>query len=339
MTTQSFPAKTPLGRRVRVLGALNTLLVRIGAIPSTEKAGHLPMARRLALRSPGWALLPPTGNPRVDDRVVAGRHGDVPVRVYRPEGARPGSTEADPPHHRPATSGTATLTTTALLYVHGGGWTVGGLDSLDWFCRELATRAGCTVVSVEYRLSPDFRFPVPLDDVTDALGWLALHLTEFGAARIAVAGDSAGGNLAAAVCRRARRDGPPVETQILIYPGLDLTLNSPSMFDAPGGLSRADMQISVNNFIGDQDANNPEISPLLAPDKAGLPAALVITADHDLLRDDGRLYAEQLIAAGVPARVVEFAGVDHGFLSLPALTKKQSLAALDLVVDQLKGTA
>lgn len=317
MSVDRFPPKAPLDRRYRAALALTQFLGLIHVMPSSEKAGSIPMAKRLAMKPAGWLLLPPSGSPRVEDGVVTGRHGDVPVRVYRPEHGA--------------------VAPVAVLYVHCGGWTVGGLDSLDWFCRELAVRGGHAVVSVQYRLAPDFAYPIPLDDVSDALAWLADNLAELGATDIAVAGDSAGGNLAAGAVIRATRDGgPSIRNQILIYPGLDATSSSPSMSDKAGGLTRADIDASWANYLGAQDPENPEVSPLLASSKAGLPDTLIITADHDVLRDDGRLYAQSLEDAGVTARWVEYPGVDHGFLSVPALAKRASLAATDEVLAALR---
>ena len=192
------------------------------------------------------------------------------------------------------------------------------------------------MASVQYHLAPDFPYPVPLDDVTDALNWLSAHLDEFGATQIAIGGDSAGGNLAAAACIRAvRGDGPKLQSQILIYPALDGTASSPSTRDRASGLSFADLTASFDNYRGEQDAAHPEVSPFLAVDKAGLPYTLVITADHDILRDEGRLYAEALQSAGVEARHIEYPGVDHGFLSVPAMAKEATLSALDEVLRTL----
>ena len=299
-----------------MVAGLTKFLTRIHVMPATETAGSIPMSKRLAMKPAGWMLLRPTGSPRVSDRVVAGRHGAVPVRVYLP---------ADGP-----------VAPVAVLYIHGGGFTVGGLDSLDWFCRELAVRGHHAVVSVQYRLAPDFRYPIPLDDVTDALSWLAQNLGELGATEIAVAGDSAGGNLAAGAVIRAVHDGgPSIRTQILIYPGLDGTFSSPSLSDDAPGLSLADIRLSYSNYLGGQDGTIPEVSPLLMPDLTGLPETLVITADHDLLRDEGRLFAERLAAAGVAARSIQYPGVDHGFLSVPALAREAALAATDEVLRAL----
>jgi acetyl esterase len=304
-----FPPKAPLDPRYRALLGLMRFLRRLHVTPPASKVGGMPMVKRLAMKPAAWSLLPSSGTPHVQDRTVPGRHGEVPVRVYLPDGG--------------ATS------PVAVLFVHGGGFTVGGLDSLDWFCRELSVLGGHAVVSVQYRLAPEFPYPVPLDDVTDALDWLAEHRGEFGAAQVAIAGDSAGGNLAAAAAVRATRAGLRLQSQILIYPALDATESSPSMRDQPGGLTRADIAASYENYCGAHDRRDPDISPLLAADKTGLPPALVIGADHDLLRDDARLYAEALTAAGVPARGIEYPGADHGFLSFPSLAASAARSTID----------
>lgn len=277
------------------------------------------MAKRLAMKPPGWALPKPSGPVQVEDLVVPGRHGDIPVRVSRPA--------------------SGPVAATAVLYVHGGGFTVGGLDALDWFCRELSARGRHVVVSVQYRLAPDHQYPVPLDDVEDALSWLAEQREAYGTETIAVAGDSAGGNLAAAVCIRARdAGGPAVRRQVLIYPALDRTHSSPSTADTGASLRQEDIEISYRNYAPDRPVDDPEVSPLLAPDLSGLPEALVLTADHDILRDEGRRYAEALVAAGVPARTIEYPASDHAFLSLPVLFKQVVLVATEDVLAALRTT-
>jgi acetyl esterase len=295
---------------------LGRVLTRLGLVPTADGVGQIPMAKRLAMKSPGWAVPRPQSGVRAEDRTVPGRHGDIPVRIYRPE--------------------RGPVAPVALLYIHGGGWTIGGLDSLDWFCREICYRGNHVVVSVQYRLAPDFPYPVPLDDVEDALTWLTKSLEEFGALETAVAGDSAGGNLAAAVSHRALTNGgPPVRYQVLLYPGLDATLSAPSASDTGSGLSPKDMAAAYDYYRGDADPRNPEISPLFVTDKTGLPQTLVITAEYDPLRDDGRLYAEALRAAGVPAQCIQYTGVDHGYLSLPRLTKQASRETTSAVLQAL----
>jgi acetyl esterase len=317
VATPDALGRPPLGRLFRVLLRLNRLLVRAGAVPRTDKIGSVPMAKRLAIKPPSWSIPKPTDEVWVEDAVADGRHGRVPLRVYRPSSGH--------------------IAATAVLYVHGGGFTTGGLDALDWFCRELSRRGDHTVVSVQYRLSPDHHYPVPLDDVQDALVWLERHLTDLGATEIAVVGDSAGGNLAAAVCARARDAGcPAIRQQILIYPALDATHSSASTADQGASLSSDDIVVSFHNYAGDHPSDDPEISPLLAADQAGLPATLVLTADHDILRDEGRRYAEALAAAGTPAVTIEYPATDHAFLSLPILFKAATATAIADVLAALE---
>jgi acetyl esterase len=174
--------------------------------------------------------------------------------------------------------------------------------------------------------------------VQDALDWTAAHLWSLGATELAVAGDSAGGNLAAAVCIRARdAGGPPVRQQILIYPALDGTGSSPSTADQGASLSRQDIVDSYRHYRGDRPPEDPEVRPLLAADHSRLPEALVLVADHDILWDEGRRYAEALEAAGVPARTIEYPGTDHAFLSVPALFRRATRAATADVLAALRG--
>ena len=320
MTTPEGSITAPLPRLFRILLRLNRILVRTGVVTPIARIGSVPVAKRLAIKPPSWSLPKPSGAVAIEEPVAQGRHGDVPLRTYRP-----------------ASGGVAP---TAVLFVHGGGFTTGGLDALDWFCRELAARGRLAVVSVQYRLAPEHPFPVPLDDVQDALRWLEAHLESLGAERIAVAGDSAGGNLAAAVCIRSRDEGgPAVAQQILIYPALDATHSSPSTADTGASLSSADIVTSFGHYRGARPADDPEISPLLAADLSRLPDALVLIADHDILRDEGRRYAEALTAAGIAARTVEYPGTDHAFLSLPLVFTAASQAAVDEVLATLASTA
>lgn len=309
--------KPSLGRVFRAARFLNCLLVRLGAVPRSDQIGSIPVERRLAIKPPSWSIPKPTDDVLVEDTVAPGRHGTIPLRVYHPTSGR--------------------VAPTAVLYIHGGGFTTGGLDALDWFCRELSRRGDHAVVSVQYRLAPDYRYPVPLDDVQDALAWLTAHLADLGATGLAVAGDSAGGNLAAAVCIRARDDGHPmIRQQILIYPALDATHSSPSTADRGASLSGEDIISSYRNYAGDHPVDDPEISPLLGSSHAGLPPMLVLTADHDILRDEGRRYAEMLAAAGVHAQTIEYSATDHAFLSLPILFRKATSAATADVLAALR---
>ncbi len=208
--------------------------------------------------------------------------GGVPVRVYEPEGAR----------------GT-------VAYLHGGGWVMGNLDSVDAVCRELANAATARVVSIDYRLAPEHPFPAALEDALAAVAALDGDLV--------VAGDSAGGNLAAVVARRLR--DPRLKLQLLIYPVTDAGVNTPSYrtYDAAYGLTGAVMRRFWEHYLAGGDGLQPDASPLRATDLAGVAPAYVITASHDVLRDEGEAYAAALQRAGVPVTQVTVDGAIHGF--------------------------
>jgi acetyl esterase/lipase len=250
---------------------------------------------------------------------AAGAEGPVAVRSYRP--ARP---SAGP---RPL-----------VVNFHGGGWTLGGLQQGDWFCSNVAAAVGAVVVSVDYRLAPAHRWPAAAEDCYAALVDVAARADEFGAdaPRLAVMGDSAGGNLAAVVALMARdRSGPAIAHQALLYPATDLTLSSPSVeenADAPI-LTRADCVAFRDHYLGGQDPRQPYASPLFAADHAGLPPALVQVAEHDPIRDDGLRYAAALRAAGVPVRTTTYVGMPHGYLSFPRLCRSAPQALAELCAE------
>ena len=209
-----------------------------------------------------------------------------------------------------------------LVYFHGGGWVLGDLESHDRVCRALANGAGCVVVSVDYRLAPEHVFPAGAEDCYAATKWVAENAASLGAdpARLAVGGDSAGGNLAAVVAMMARdRGGPAINFQLLLYPVTDCALDTPSQkeFAADGYvLSRADMEWFWKNYVDTSaEKHNPYACPLRAKNLKGLPPALVLTASHDPLRDEGERFAERLIAAGVAVTCTRYEGVTHGFVS------------------------
>ncbi|MCL4801014.1 MAG: alpha/beta hydrolase [Burkholderiales bacterium] len=241
---------------------------------------------------------------RVEDLQAAGPAGAIPVRLYRALGAAP---EERLP---------------ALVYFHGGGWTIGDLDTHDVVCRELANLARCAVVSVAYRLAPEHKFPAAVEDALAATRWVARMADALGldAARLAVGGDSAGGNLAA-VAAIALRDagGPPLVAQVLIYPATDLAADAPSHFEFAEGhmLTRESIGWFTGNYLRDPaDAADWRASPLRAPDLARLPPAYVATAGFDPLRDEGRAYADRLHAAGVSVTYECFEGMIHGFVTM-----------------------
>jgi acetyl esterase len=241
----------------------------------------------------------------------------IPIRTYLPKGVD------NPP---------------VCVFFHGGGWVIGSIESHDAPCREISARSGCAVVSVEYRLSPETTYPGPLDDCVAATEWIAAHGADLGvdSTRLAVAGDSAGGNLAAAVTLVAReRGGPEIATQVLVYPATDLTLSHPSMTENGEGyfLTADAMRWFVDHYGG--DAADHLVSPLHAADHAGLPPALVLTAELDPLRDEGEAYAAKLEAAGVPTKAHRYDGQIHGFLGLFPLLD-DGRAALDEIAAALR---
>ncbi|HEX7054793.1 MAG TPA: alpha/beta hydrolase [Burkholderiales bacterium] len=206
----------------------------------------------------------------------------------------------------------------ALVYFHGGGWTIGDLDTHDVLCRELALGAQCAVFSVEYRLAPEHPFPAAVEDCVAATRFVAEHARELGIAGIAVGGDSAGGNLAAVVALQARDAGaPPLALQLLVYPATDQRLGTASHERNARGylLERESIEFFRRCYLPDErDYADWRASPLLAGDLRGVAPALVITAGYDPLLDEGRAYAERLRAAGVEVAYREYPDMVHGFL-------------------------
>ncbi len=225
----------------------------------------------------------PVGN--VTTRQIDGPGGQLAIRLYRPIGAGAGPLPA-------------------LLYFHGGGWVLGDLESHDGVCRSLSNQAGCVTVSVDYRLAPEAQFPAAVEDAWAALAWVVAEAAELGidATRIAVGGDSAGGNLAAVLCLWARDEGgPDIRYQLLIYPATELRMNTPSQQSLADGylLTRSSQTWFHQHYLrSDLDREDWRASPLRAPTLAGLPPAFVLTAEYDPLRDEGEAYAQRLIAAG-----------------------------------------
>ncbi|MEU6715111.1 alpha/beta hydrolase [Nonomuraea sp. NPDC046802] len=225
-----------------------------------------------------------------------------------------------------------------IVYYHGGGWVVGAIDEFDTLGRTLAQRTGCTVVLVDYRLAPEHRYPVAARDAYDALCWAAERQREL---PIIVAGDSAGGNLSAIVSQRSRDEGgPAIALQVLVYPVTDCDLDNASYTDPANQLmlSRASMVWFWDHYAPDRAARaNPDASPLRAGDLAGLPPAVVLTAEHDVLRDEGEAYAQRLRQAGVPVEFKRFEGQMHGFFTMVNVLPG-SAAALSMVVEAIDGS-
>ncbi len=231
----------------------------------------------------------------------------VPVRVYRPAGV-PDATRLP-----------------ALVFFHGGGWVIGDLETHDVLCRQLTAEAGITVVAVDYRLAPEHKFPASADDAWTATKWVAAHAGELGvdAAKLALGGDSAGGNLAAVVALQARdAGGPKIALQVLLYPVTDVGAETQSYRDLADGylLTREGMRWFIAHYLAKpQDAEDWRASPARAKSLAGVAPALVITAGYDPLRDEGDAYAQKLRAAGVNVDHVTFGGMIHGFIPMGKL--------------------
>ena len=246
---------------------------------------------------------PPPGEDvaSVEDLEVPGPDGPLPVRVYRPDGAA--------------------VPAPVVVFFHGGGWVLGSIATHDATCRGLANRTGAVYVSVDYRLAPEHPYPAAPEDCYAATCWVVDHAADLGVdpGRLAVAGDSAGGNLAAVVCQMARdRSGPAIAFQLLVYPVTDLDLDRwPSMEENADGplLTREGMDWFARHYVGTLPfTGDPYAAPIRAADLSGLPPAYVATAGHDPLRDEGAGYAEALAAAGVTVGYDNFATMIHGFV-------------------------
>jgi acetyl esterase len=231
--------------------------------------------------------------------------------VYRPEGEGPFPT---------------------VVFFHGGGWVIGDLETHDNQARSVARHGRAVVVSVDYRLAPEHPFPAAVDDAVAAARWAAAHLAELGGDdRLAVAGDSAGGNLAAVVAQQLHADGTPVTAQFLIYPAVDSAGEYPSRVENAKGyfLEQPTMDWFYGHYAGGvDDPADPRLSPLRAADLSGLAPALVVTAEFDPLRDEGEAYAEALRAAGVPVRQQRYDGLIHGFFDMGPISAAAQ-AAID----------
>ncbi|WNF25397.1 alpha/beta hydrolase [Streptomyces sp. C11-1] len=238
---------------------------------------------------------------QVTDETFAGPGGPLPVRIYRPSGEGP---------------------LPVLVYFFGGGWTLGSIETGDAICRSLANAVGCLTVAVGYRLAPENKFPAAPDDCFAGVRWAVEHAERFGgdSTRVAVGGDSAGGNLAAAVTLMAREaGGPELLAQLLVYPNTDQFADTPSLRENSDRLlfNRKSVQWYWENYLASpEDGGHPLASPLRAPDHSGLPPALVITAEYDPLRDEGELYADRLRESGVPVESTRYPGVAHGFFAM-----------------------
>jgi acetyl esterase len=302
MVTSSPPtaARRPAHLRRRELLAPDVLaVIEAGETVTGPPAHELPVAEQRRRHERDAPLLsgPGPAVAAVRDALIPGPHGAVPVRAYAPA------------------PGTALP---VVAYFHGGGWTLGSIASFDAVGRALALAPGALVVSVGYRLAPEHPFPVPVDEAEETLRWLAGNARALGGdgKRLAVAGDSAGANLATAAARRLRdAGGPRLRAQALVYPVCDVALDTPSAdeFASGYGFGAAAMRHHWELYLDGADGRHPDASPLRARALAGLPPAFVATAAADVLRDEGERYVAALRAAGVRATLRRYAGTTHGF--------------------------
>jgi acetyl esterase len=279
------------------------VLERLATAPTTNVMTLPPEERRRAHEALFASLgLPPADLTDASDRFIPGPGGPLRVRIYTPR-----ETAAQP--------------RALLVYFHGGGMSVGSIEQYDPLCQRLSQRSGVIVVSVDYRLTPEHRFPAPVEDAYAATQWTYANAASLGGdpARLAVGGDSAGGNLAAVVAQLARDGGPPLVFQLLIYPAVGFTRDSESMQQFSHGyvFGVAEMQMAVDQYISDRSQlTDPRLFPLLARDLSRLPPAFVISAGHEILRDDIEAYAHRLQAAGVATQLHRYESTVHPFLSM-----------------------
>jgi acetyl esterase/lipase len=297
------------GWKLRALMAVTEFLALLGITAVSARALKMPLARRANSVPAPWMLLP-MPDVAVERSTLPARGGPVPLKIFRPR--------------QPDASATP------ILFLHGGGWSAGCVDSLDYLCTHLCDRLGAVVTAVGYRLAPEHPYPSALDDCEDAAAALLAQ-----SPMIDVVGDSAGGNLAAALCLKLR-GRKVVRRQVIIYPFLDLTMASPSIDPPRQGMSRRGAAAIIDGYRGSVAADDPFVSPLFAPDLAGLPRAVIVTADADPLRDDGFRYAQRLREAGVAVRHENYVGMPHAFLSLASLCPAAPVC-IDMLVEELKG--
>ena len=283
---------------------IDAILQLVTAAEPVDAATQTPADARRTFVEMAAALNSGESVAAAHDRTVPGPAGEIPVRIYMPH-----TLAGEAPYP-------------ALVFYHGGGFVVGDLGSYDPLCRAIANKAGCLLVSVDYRLAPEHKFPAGLDDAYAAALWVYNNAAtlEIDPARIAVGGDSAGGNLSTLVAHLARERGtPPLVYQALIYPVTTQASESASYQAFAEGyfLTRDRMHWYRDHYLsGPAQRTDPLASPLLLHDLAGQPPALVITGEYDLLRDEGEAYGERLCEAGVPVTISRYDGMIHGFVSM-----------------------
>ncbi|MFV2172996.1 alpha/beta hydrolase [Actinomadura sp. LOL_016] len=292
------------------------LRARTAATPAAP-AGRRSVAEARREHAADLARCPRVPVGAVEDVTVRGAAGPLRARLYRP--AAPGA--APPPGP-------------VVVYFHGGGWVLGDVESYDPVVRALVAASGVAWLSVDYRRPPEHRFPAPLDDAVAAVRWAVRRAPGLGldAGRVGVAGDSAGGQLAASAAGALRGAGPArPAVQVLLYPALDLRAEPPPLPD-PDGLEAAGGSVgaALRMYLGDADRGSPRVSPLLDPDPGSLPPAVIATAEFDRLRPQAEEHAARLRAAGVAVALVPGAGLDHGFLGWGSFARRPAEAVAEI---------
>ena len=285
--------------------------------PPYESVGH-DEARRLYLAGRVVSNPEPPELESVKPLSIPAPHGPIAARIYTPKDPR-------------RTDGLAP----ALVFFHGGGWVIGDLDSHDVVCRKLADEGRLIVISIDYRLAPEHKFPAAVDDSIAATQWIADNAQQLGidASRLMVGGDSAGGNLAAVVAISARDgNGPAIAGQVLIYPATDFAMTHPSHSEPETSLllTHSVIRWFKDHYLGDADINDWRASPARATTLKGLPPAYVLTAGADPLRDEGDEYAARLKEAGVAVTYRHFPGQFHGFFTMGKLLQQANVAASEI---------
>ncbi|MFT3776007.1 MAG: alpha/beta hydrolase [Minicystis sp.] len=294
-------------------------LLTVNALDAGADLTRFPAAEARVRFATSIAIVdePPPPGVVTEDHQASGPLGPIPVRLYTPAGA--------------------VAPSPAVVYFHGGGWVVGSIATHDAFCRRLALAARCRVVSVDYRLGPEHRAPAAAVDALAAFRWVAQRAGDLGIdeARIAVGGDSAGGNLAAVVAQKAREDARRPALQVLIYPGLDCTRSQLSHLTLGDGylLTNENMTWFLDNYVGGGDRKSPDVSPFFTEDLRGVAPALIYTAGFDPLRDEGNLYAARLRETGVKVRHWEFPSLIHGFVLMTGAIYAARLAVAEITGD------
>lgn len=303
------PAEAHLTPEVR------KVLADIAAGASVNVMTLPPVERRAAQEAFFGPLgLPSSNLTNIAERKIPGPGGPLRIRIYTPRGAHTGP--------RPI-----------MTYYHGGGMSVGSLEQYEGLCQRLAARSGAIVVAVDYRLTPEHRFPEPLDDAYAGLAWTYANAAALGGdpTRLAVGGDSAGGNLAAVVAQKARDEhGPPLVFQMLLYPavGYGGKSHSLALFDHGYLFAAGELDMAIDQYADADQAKTARVFPILAKDFSHLPPAFVLSAEYEVMRDDIEDYAGRLRAAGVPVELKRYRGMIHPFLSMAGVIP-QGRTALD----------